>query len=103
MHDTLHNQWNSWSEMEIKLVCDWSSHLLIDDVVQVWDADVSFNQGDLVHLLGERPLFNVVLDSNRVVGSRPALGNKHLLWCKRNVTLWLFPFTTIHDHLYCVT
>ena len=55
-------------------------HLLVDDVVQVRDADVGLDQGDLVHLLGEGPLLHAVADPHVVVGGRPSLRDKHLLY-----------------------
>lgn len=56
------------------------SHLLTDDVIQVRNTDVCFNERDLIHLFREGPLLDIIFDSHVVVGCRPTLGNKHLLW-----------------------
>lgn len=55
------------------------SHLFVNDVVQVWDADVGFDQGDLVHLLREGPLLDGVANPHVIVRRWAALRDKHLL------------------------
>ena len=55
------------------------SHLFVNDVVQVWDADVGFDQGDLVHLLREGPLLDSVANPHVIVRRWAALRDKHLL------------------------
>lgn len=55
------------------------SYLLVDDVVQVWDAEVGLDEGDLVHLLGEGPVLDVEADAHVVLWRRPSFWDKHLL------------------------
>lgn len=56
------------------------SDLFANNVVQVRNANIGFDQGDLIHLFRERPLFYVVFDPDIVVWCWTALGNKYLLW-----------------------
>lgn len=55
------------------------SHLFTDNVVQIWNTDIRFNQRDLVHLLREGSLLDIVLDSHSIVGCWATLGYKRLL------------------------
>lgn len=55
-------------------------YLLTDNVIQVWNADIGFDQRDLIHLLWKGPLLYVILDAHIVVRRRAALRNKHLPW-----------------------
>lgn len=59
---------------------DHQTHLFTDDVIQVRNADVSFDQRDLIHLLRKGPLLDVVLDTHIIVWCRATLGNENLLW-----------------------
>lgn len=56
------------------------SHLLIDYIVKVWNAQVSFDKRNLVHLFWERPVFDVKANPDVVFGGWPTLWNKHLLY-----------------------
>lgn len=60
------------------------SHLFTDNIIQVRNTDISFDQRNLIHLLREGPLLDIVLDSHIVVGCWAALRNKHLLWKERS-------------------
>lgn len=64
------------------------SHLFTDNVIQVRNADISFDKWDLVHLFREGPLLDVVLDPYIIVGCWTALRNKHLLWEERSRQIW---------------
>lgn len=56
------------------------AHLFTDNVIQVGNADISFDQRNFIHLLWEGSLLDVVPDPHIVVGCWAALGDKHLLW-----------------------
>lgn len=56
------------------------SHLSTDNVIQVGDADVSFDQRNFIHLLWEGSLLDIVPDPHIIVGCWAALRDKHLLW-----------------------
>lgn len=53
-------------------------YLPADYIIQVRNADISFDERNLIDLFWERPLLNVVLDAYVVVGCGSALRNKHL-------------------------
>lgn len=55
------------------------SHLLIYYVMKVRNAQVSFDERDLVHLFWERPVFDIKPNPDIVFGGWPTFRNKHLL------------------------
>lgn len=59
------------------------SHLFTDNVIQVRNTDISFDQRNLINLLREGPLLDVIPDPHIIVGRWAALRNKHLLWKER--------------------
>lgn len=63
-----------------------STCLFADYVIQVRNADISFDKRDLIHLFGKRPLLDVVFDAHVIVRCRPALRNEHLLWEEKRWT-----------------
>lgn len=67
-------------QMHVKSISqDDLSHLLIYYIMKVWNAQVSFDKRDLVHLFGERPVFDVKPNADVIFGGWPTLWNKHLL------------------------
>lgn len=59
---------------------DYQTHLFTDDVIQVRNTDISFDQRDFIHLFRKGPLLDVVLDAHIIVWCRATLGNENLLW-----------------------
>lgn len=64
-----------------------SSHLFTDNVIQVRNTDISFDQRNLIHLFRERPLLDIVFYSYVIVRYWTSLRNKHLLWEERGLHL----------------
>lgn len=56
------------------------SHLLIYNIMKVWNAQVSFHKRYFVHLFWERPVFDIKPNPDIIFGGWPTLWNKHLLY-----------------------
>lgn len=66
--------------MHVKSISrDDLTHLLIYYIMKVGNAQVSFDKRDLVHLFGERPVFDVKPNPDVIFGGWATLRNEHLL------------------------